>query len=166
MTDWIAPVAALIGVVIGGLLNAILTANYERRKEFAAAAVAARLVREELEFTKDMVATSLREGRWGCILDPGLPYARGLWAVEHREGKRVDAAWPNSAPLLARALAPEEWEAVTKPYGLIDRTSLRFWTDDPARELTSDARDFLNEFVAVVPPAVQALRQLACGRRR
>jgi hypothetical protein len=163
--DWVSPAAALAGVIVGGLLNAMLTATYERRREFAAAAVAARLVREELRLTKDMVSASLQDGRWGCILDPGLPYARSLQAVEHRKGGRSDAAWPNSAPLLARVLATEEWDAVTKPYGLIDRASLRFLTDDPARELTSDARIFLGELVDAIPAAIQALEQVARGRR-
>src|SRR5215203_6484378 len=75
-------------------LNAALSAEFERRRELAAAAFGARMVRDELELIRDTVAASLRDGRWGAILDPGLPYARGLWAVEHREGTRAGSAWP------------------------------------------------------------------------
>jgi hypothetical protein len=163
--NWLAPTAALLGVIIGGLLNAILTAGYEHRREFAAAAVAARLVRAELELTRDMIIESLADGRWGSILDPGLPYSRGFWAVDHREGKRPDAAWLSSAPLLARVLTAEEWEAVVRPYGLIDRTSLQFPTDEPDRDLTSEADIFFRELVDTVSPALQALEQVARGRR-
>src|ERR1700733_13065352 len=99
---WVAPIAGLVGVIIGGLLNAVLTSEYERRRELSAAVVAARLVREELELSRDMVAASLTDGRWGPILDPGLPYARGLKAVENRERRHMEAAWPTSAPLFAR----------------------------------------------------------------
>jgi hypothetical protein len=163
--SWLAPAAALLGVIIGGFLNAVLTAKYERRREFAAAAVAARLVRDELALVRDIVAASLEDGRWGSILDPGLPYSRGLRAVEHREAKRIDPAWPSSAPLLARVLTAEEWHAVARPYGLIDRIPLQFWTDDPRREFTSDARNFLGKLIEAVPPAAQALEQAAMGRR-
>ena len=164
--DWIAPVAGLVGVIIGGLLNSVLTSEYERRREFAGAAVAARLVREELELSRDIVAASLKDGRWGSILDPGLPYARGLKAVENRGGKHADAAWPTSAPLLARVVSMGEWDAVAQPYAIIDRVSLRFWTDDPGRELTPEARSFLNEFIETVPPALRALEQVAKGKKR
>src|SRR5215203_4000439 len=41
---------------------------------------------------------------WGGILDPGLPYARGLWAVEHREGKRPYSAWITQSGALAQGL--------------------------------------------------------------
>ena len=91
--EWLAPVSALVGVIVGGVLNALLAAEFARRREFAEAALAARVVRDELALILDTVKASLHEGRWGAILDPGLPYARGLWAVEHREGRRVESAW-------------------------------------------------------------------------
>ncbi|MBD0328181.1 MAG: hypothetical protein ICV68_17300 [Pyrinomonadaceae bacterium] len=166
LTSWLAPVAALLGVIVGGLLNAALTVAYERRRELAAARVAARLVCEELLLIRDMVAASLGDGRWGAILDPGLPYSRGLSAVEHRESKRAESAWPTSAPLLARVLDANRWEAVAKPYGLIDRTSMQFWTDDPERELTHEAREHLDGLVGAIPAAVGILVRVAGGARR
>ena len=164
--DWLAAVAALVGVIIGGLLNAALTYASERRSDRAAAAVAARLVTEELRLIRDTIASALEDGRWGAILDPGLPYSRGLFAVEHREGKRPDSAWPESASALARALTAAEWEPVSTTYGLVDRLSLRFWTDEPDRELTDDVRAALAEVIEAVPSALAALEHVASGQAR
>jgi hypothetical protein len=164
--DWLAPVAALVGVVIGGLLNAALTDASERRRDRAAAAVAARLVTDELRLIRDTIASALEDGRWGAILDPGLPYSRGLWAVEHREGKRPDAAWPESASALARALTAAEWEPVSTAYALVDRLGLRFWTDEPDRELTDDVRAAFADVIEAVPSALDALEHIASGKAR
>ena len=163
---WLAPVAALLGVIVGGVLNAIVSAEFERRRELAAGAVGARMVRDELELVGDTVRAALREGRWGPILDPGLPYARGLWAVEHRKGKRAESAWVTHSGALARCLTYEEWETVSAPYDIVDRTSLRLWTDQPDRDLTDEARTYLERLVESVPAAVAALEQTARGRRK
>jgi len=164
--EWLAPVAALLGVIVGGVLNAGLTAEFERRRELAAATVAARLVREELKLIRDTVRTSLRDGRWGAILDPGLPYARGLWAVEHREGRRDESAWTAHASRLAGCVTSDDWEALAIPYERIDRTSLWFWTDDPNRALDDKARDFLRTLSESIDPAIRAVEPVAQGMRK
>jgi hypothetical protein len=163
--ELIAPAAAILGVIVGGVLSASLNAEFNRRREFAEAAVAARAVRTELSLTRDIADASMRDGRWGAILDPGLPYARGLWAVEHREGKRSDSAWVTHGGALARCLTFEEWETVSAPYDVVDRTFV-LWTDDPNRELTDDARDHFRALVASIPPALLALEPIARGQRR
>ena len=164
--EWLAPVSALVGVIVGGVLNALLAAEFARRREFAEAALAARVVRDELALILDTVKASLHEGRWGAILDPGLPYARGLWAVEHREGRRVESAWTVHSGALARCLTYDEWKMVCAPYDIVDRTSLRFWTDSADRDLTEEAQEYLKTLVETIPTAVRALEPIARGRRR
>ena len=164
--EWLAPVAALVGVVVGGVLNAGLSAEFERRRELAAGAVAARFVSEEWELIADTAAAAVRAGRWGPVLDPGLPYSRGLWAVEHRGGERESSAWLTHSGELARCLTSSEWEAVTRPYQTIREVSLRFWTDDPNRPLDGDATAFLNKLSASIRPALVALAPVARGERK
>jgi hypothetical protein len=71
--EWLAPVAALVGVIVGGVLNAVLSAEFERRRELVAGAVSARLIAAELDQIGATVDASLEAGRWGAVLDPGLP---------------------------------------------------------------------------------------------
>jgi hypothetical protein len=156
-------VAGLVGVVVGGVLNSALASVAEGRRQRLAGGIAARLVSSELELLGDTIAASIQAGRWGAILDPGLPYSRGLWAVEHRGGERDNSAWPAMRADLAAILSPDEWDAVSRPYELVDKIALKFWTDLPDREL-GEARTYLEEVVRSVGPAREALQ--AVDRRR
>ena len=164
--DWLAPVAGLVGVIVGGFLTAALTAELDRRRELVAATVAARFVIDELKLTRDTVEEALRTGRWGAILDPGLPYAHGLWAVEHRGGHREPSAWVTHAAQLGRCLGSEELDAVFEPYRLTQRMSLRFWTDDPNRAIGEEQRDYLHTLIVSIEPAILALKPWAEGARK
>lgn len=163
---WVALLAGFVGVVVGGVLPAAMSAEMDRRRELSAAAVAARFVSDELELIHDTVEAALRVGKWGAVLDPGLPYARGLWAVEHRGGEREASAWLTHSAELARCISAREWEVVAEPYQKIRRTSLRFWTDVPDRDLDVEARDFLHGVLGCIQPALDALKPLAEGKRR
>jgi hypothetical protein len=156
---WIAPLAGLLGVIVGGMLNGALAAASARRNQRVAAAVASRLLSKELKLIGDTVDASLAAGTWGAILDPGLPYSRGLWAVEHRGGVRDESAWPPARADLAIELSDAEWDAVCRPYELIDEISLKFWTDEPDRSL-DDARAYLEDLAHAVGPARAALEAL------
>jgi hypothetical protein len=76
--EWVAATSGLAGVIIGGVLNAWLTSKAERERHIVNGVLAARLIQQELVLTMDTIRTSLESGRWGAILDPGLPYHRGF----------------------------------------------------------------------------------------
>lgn len=71
--EWIAPIAALAGVVVGGVLNAALAAEFDRRRELAAGAVAGRFVRDELELIGETVEQSLKGRSVGGDTRSGAP---------------------------------------------------------------------------------------------
>jgi len=70
-------------------LNAALSAEFERRRELAAAAFGARMVRDELELIRDTVTASLREGRVGRHPRPGS--ALRAWTLGSRASRREAA---------------------------------------------------------------------------
>ena len=94
--DWLAPTFGLVGVLIGGVLTAYLASRAERVKARSTALAYAVLLRDKLTIASSRIESALSRGRWGAVLDPGLPYAAGLWAVEHREGVREGSIWPES----------------------------------------------------------------------
>jgi hypothetical protein len=147
-------------------LNSALTIELERRKQLADGMFAARLVRDELQLMDTLIERSLDAKKWGAILDPGLPYARGLWAVEHRDGTRPPSAWETRGQDLALTLTIAEWDAVYQPYKEVERTAADFWTDRPDRELDRAAGAFFEHIRTLIPPAVEALQPLAAGERK
>ncbi|MFI0480339.1 hypothetical protein [Actinomadura sp. 9N215] len=152
----LAPIFGLLGVIVGGFLNAAVTAWSERRKTRFVAVAAACLVRDELLVTDDRVNAALELGRWGPVLDPGLPYASGLWAVEHRQGQRSPSVWLDGRKDLVPHLR-RDWQVVSRPYRLIDGLSLRFWVDDPNRGLGEAEREAFSELRAALAEAVAIL---------
>jgi hypothetical protein len=132
-----AAIFGLLGVIVGAVLNAGLTALNDRSKAKSLALVASCLLRDELRVTDDRVRGALELGRWGPVLDPGLPYSSGLWAVEQRGGTRGKSVWPDSRKDLAPYLL-RSWSSLAEPFHLVDDLSVRFWTNEPDRRLTED----------------------------
>jgi len=164
--EWLAPVSALVGVILGGVLNASLTVLLDRRREMAAASTTARLLRNELRLLGETVRAALRDGRWSVILDPGLPYMGSLSSPEPEIGRVRDSVWSAEGGALARVLTFEEWEAVGAPFDLVDRIGLHFFVDRPDRRLTDEARTYLERLVETIPGAIEALESPARGLRR
>jgi hypothetical protein len=157
--NWLAPTFGLLGVVVGGFLNATVTRWSENRRARAGAMVTAVLLLDELHVTDDRVRVALDLGRWGPVLDPGLPYASGLWAVEHRGGERGTSVWIDGRQELAPFLL-QEWEKVSQPFRLIDKLSSRFWVDDPDRQLGDDERVAFDELRQAIAEAAAVLDRL------
>jgi hypothetical protein len=156
--DWLAPTFALLGVIVGGLLQALLTSRAEKHRAWQAAVVDACLLRDELVITRSRVRSALDARIWGAVLDPGLPYAAGLWAVEHREGHREPSVWPESG----RRLAPfvgTRWETISAPFVRIATLSDRrgTWSDKPDRELTEGTLEDLRALLGEIDHAITVL---------
>lgn len=154
--EWIAPTFALAGVVLGAFLKAVADAFGERRKERRRAVAQARLLADELRVSGHRIRAALTLGRWGPILDPGLPYGAGLWAVENRSGSPMPSVWPASREVLA-LLSPGEWEGISRPFLLIEGLSDLFWTNDPDRPLSEIEEARLNDILSATEAAIAVL---------
>jgi hypothetical protein len=100
---WIAAIFGLVGVVVGGLLNAATTAWSDRRRGASATRAASRLVRNELRFIGAHLAASSRAGVYGPEADEPLP--RGQW--EQHSGQ------------LAASLDDDLWESVSMAHAMV-----------------------------------------------
>jgi hypothetical protein len=96
-------VFGLIGVIVGGLLNAAVTAWQARRDDVASARVAARLVDREL---REAVAILVLNQGANRLLQGDSPFS--------------NAAWTKYWDVLARALSDRDWEAVAAAYEVIE----------------------------------------------
>jgi hypothetical protein len=98
-----AAIFGLVGVIIGGLINAVVAAWQARRADKASARTGARLVALELG---DAAAV--------LMLNPG--------AAAHQEGRQQfsDAAWHAYRDALARTLSDEDWDVLTEAYEVIE----------------------------------------------
>jgi hypothetical protein len=96
-------VFGLIGVIVGGLLNAAVTAWQARRADVASGRVAARLV--DLE---------LREAAAILVLNQGAN------RLSQGDSPFSNAAWRKYRDVLARALSDGGWEAVATAYEVIE----------------------------------------------
>jgi hypothetical protein len=98
-----AAIFGLVGVIIGGLINAAVAAWQARRADKASARTGARLVALEL----GDAAAVLR-------LNPG--------AAAHQEGRQQfsGAAWHAYRDALARTLSDEDWDVLTQAYEVIE----------------------------------------------
>ena len=96
-------VFGLIGVIVGGLLNAAVTAWQARRDDVASGRVAARLV--DLE---------LREAAAILVLNQGAN------RLSQGDSPFSNAAWRKYRDVLARALSDRGWEAVATAYEVIE----------------------------------------------
>jgi hypothetical protein len=157
--NWLAPTFGLLGVIVGGVLNAAISSLGDRRRARAAATVAARLLGDELRVTRARVDGAISLGRWGPVLDPGLPYSSGLWAVEHRGGERQGSVWPTMRKDMAPFLQ-DQWRVVARPFLLIDGLSTYFWVDDPERPLSDKELAALRELSGALSEATTAVDRL------
>jgi hypothetical protein len=162
--DWLAPTFGLVGVLIGGVLTAYLASRADRVKARTTALAYAVLLRDELTIATSRIESALSRGRWGAVLDPGLPYAAGLWAVEHREGVREGSIWPESRAMLAPRLKLADWEILARPFLLIATISDRSWSDDPNRPLSQDDRANFERLLQAIGDANGVLSALIARR--
>ena len=98
-----AAIFGLIGVIVGGLLNAAVTAWQTRRADVADGRLAARVV-----------AVELREADTVLTLIPGAA------AEEAGREQLSSAAWVKHREVLARTLSDQDWEAVAEAYEVIE----------------------------------------------
>jgi hypothetical protein len=94
-----AAIFGLVGVIVGGLINAAVAAWQARQADKASARTGARLVALELGGAAAVL-----------MLNP------------HQEGRRQfsDAAWRAYRDALARTLSDEDWDVLTQAYEVIE----------------------------------------------
>jgi hypothetical protein len=159
--DWLSPVFGLLGVIVGGVLTAYTNGRSDRQQAMAAARSYAVLIRDELQVADHRIKSALESEPpiWGAVLDPGLPYAAGLWAVEHREGHREESVWPQGRDKLAPFVSLRDWEAIAYPFLLIAMLSDRqgTWTNDPNRAIPPESRRDLETLRQAIHAAQEKL---------
>lgn len=98
-----AAIFGLVGVIVGGLINAGVAAWQARHADRASARTGARLVALELG---DAAAV--------LLLNPG--------AAAHQEGRQQfsDAAWHAYRDALARTLSDQDWDVLTQAYEVME----------------------------------------------
>lgn len=110
---------ALLGVVIGGLLTAVLNYLLEARRNFLAARMAARLVVEELKPPAIRLRSMLKHDSW--LYDPKPPFGSAAVWTEYRQTLALGLSWYEwSAVSFAYsqlAAANDQWESNGKPRG-------------------------------------------------
>ena len=167
MDLWLAPVFGLLGTIVGGLITAYAAGRAERKRGRSEGRAVAVLLRDELAVTDNRIAQALVSGIWGAVLDPGLPYASGLWAVEHREGHREPSVWSESRDKLAPVMPTADWEAISRPFHLIatlcDRQGV--WTNDPNRSFLPETREDLERVRASIATAQERLTRAIVAER-
>jgi hypothetical protein len=95
---FVVALVGLLGVVIGGVLNGVVTAAVERVRDARAALVVARLVQNDLTFIQSVLEVEIDRGVW-MNLTAGAPTLS------------FDA-WHEGRGLLASSLTFQEWSAV------------------------------------------------------
>src|SRR5579884_4178109 len=98
-----AAIVALVGVVIGGLLTAVLNYVLEARHVFRRARTGARLVQEELAQSSSYLQLVLTSDTWSLV---GNPFHTEVWK-QYRE-------------VLAEGLSPYEWLSVQFAYSQLE----------------------------------------------
>lgn len=135
---------ALLGVLIGGVINWRLQRASERRREENLARAGARLVRAELMAGADALELAADEGSW-------------------RQSRKLQAdAWVSYREHLATTLDPERWDIVAQGVltfealaARLERLSGPGATLEVPEQLRSDIR-------AKCRPIREAIRGLAC----
>lgn len=85
----------LLGVIVGGVLNGVVTAALDRVQNARRAQVVARLVQDDLTYMKAVLEAEINEGVWKRITPDAPPVPFDSW----RDGRDV----------LAGHLSFEEW---------------------------------------------------------
>ena len=99
-----AAVFGLIGVIVGGILNAATTAFLQRRIDRSNERSAARLVRSELVRFRSLAVAA---GHWA---PDQLPQLHDIAPV----------LWQSERAVLAGALSDDDWSAVAHAYAHVD----------------------------------------------
>jgi hypothetical protein len=69
----------LLGVIVGGLLNGLVSAGLERLREARLAMVTARLVQSDLLYIEAVVTTEMGEGEWKRLAQGAPPVSFESW---------------------------------------------------------------------------------------
>jgi hypothetical protein len=136
-------VFGLVGVVVGGLLNGLVGAVADSRRDRREATVAARLVRHEIEFLSAEVASWVREGE---VPESAVPLKREAWDAHHE--------------ILARVLLARDWDMLAATY-----TWVELMNNDPERSVGPISRDFCESVHTEMRGGVVVLARLAAGKR-
>ena len=143
-----AAIFGLLGVIVGGVMNGLVTAVLQRRTERSDQRSAARLVRSELVACR---ALALEAGRRS---PEDLPQLRDATPV----------LWQTSRAVLARALTDDHWALVARAYAHLDEvlSVLVFETDGTLVEWRRrEAQRLLAETIQPVESAALALGEAA-----
>ncbi len=127
-TAILAGAFGLLGVIVGGLMNGVVSAGLDRVREARLAMITARLVQSDLLYVDAIVTAEIDEGEWKRLAQgaPPVPFdswqegrealAGGLreyqdWAVVEiaaRQALRVVVVAPTNPNPPGTALSPEE----------------------------------------------------------
>jgi hypothetical protein len=141
-----AAIFGLVGVMVGGALNAIVAAAAERRREARERRTTSRLLGRELNGALYGVREWIRVGSVGHPL---------------REDVLRFPAWKLYHTVAARTLEPDDWDSVSDAYSLLYTVRTR---QDFVGALQEPGRTYLLTTEAAIEHAIESLRHTADAR--
>src|SRR5207253_1663315 len=101
-TRWVATaIFGLVGVVVGGVLNGVVAAALERRRESAVLRLAGRELFDDLTYVAGHIDVVLQDGDW-------IRWANGV------NLGRLELAWRQRRPIFARHLTFDDYTVLSR----------------------------------------------------
>jgi hypothetical protein len=126
---WVTALVGLLGVIVGGLLQAIREVVLARRQERGEAVAAARLVNAEIVRTALILALARNEREWNFLA-----------AVEGVH----DRSWESEQGTLAKHLDDEAWRRVMWAYRQIDTVLILYNSDGRPQRMSEANADVID----------------------
>jgi hypothetical protein len=142
---------ALLGVVIGGLLNAVVTAALDAVREGRRAMVAARLVADDLTYIRAAVQAELEDGTYRRLTGEEPP---------------LTFSWDELRDVLASHLTFAEWAAVSVAARVALRiVSMAPMNPKPGEPISASERARLEAVLPRISDGITVLQPLVHGTR-
>ena len=142
----------LLGVIVGGVLNGVVTAGLERVQSARRAQVAARLVQDDLTYIKAVMEVEIEEGVWKRLTGnaPPLPFA----------------SWADGRDVLAGHLTFKEWAVAS----VAARQALRVvevapTNPKPGLPINANEQANLESMIPDIASGIDVLLPLSHGKR-
>jgi hypothetical protein len=148
----VVALVGLVGVIVGGVLNGVVTAALERIQSARRAMVASRLIQDDLNYINAVLRTELEQGVWNRLTANAPPVPFESWR-DGRDG-------------LAGHLSFGEWGAVS----IAARQALFVVQRGPmnpkaGHQINANERAVMESMLPDLQHGIQVLLPLSYGRR-
>jgi DNA-directed RNA polymerase subunit K/omega len=140
---------ALAGVIIGGVLNGVVTAEIEKRRAARESWVAARLIMDDLMFIHVYLTSCLQQMKWA-----------GGWSLLNAE------TWGLQRERLATALEFNDWSAVIRAFAKARLIAMRAQAADVDEPIDDTEGEIVTQALREIDDARKALLKIESPRAR